>query len=186
MSKSSLYHQRLSSIRKWSLIGFFAILILSGPFHFLYEWSGKSVVAALFFPVNESVWEHLKLGFYANVVFSLAEFRIIGNKVNNYFLAKALGNMVLGLTIIVIFYAYVSIIGNHYLILDLMIFVFGVFLCQVVTYRIFMGTSSSLSNRLGVFILILVGVIFAVFTFYPPHAGIFLDHSSSIYGILPE
>ncbi len=34
------------------------------PLHELYEWTGEKLAIGLFAPVNESVWEHLKLAFY--------------------------------------------------------------------------------------------------------------------------
>ena len=37
--------------------------------HFVYEWSGGAVWTAWLFPVNESVWEHLKLLILPAVVF---------------------------------------------------------------------------------------------------------------------
>lgn len=36
--------------------------------HFFYEWSGGSTAAGIFFPVNESVWEHMKLVFFPFLV----------------------------------------------------------------------------------------------------------------------
>ena len=38
--------------------------LLGMLFHNLYEWFGQNVFVGLFFPMNESVWEHLKLTFY--------------------------------------------------------------------------------------------------------------------------
>ena len=32
--------------------------------HFTYEWSGENPFVALYSPVSESVWEHLKLLFF--------------------------------------------------------------------------------------------------------------------------
>jgi hypothetical protein len=41
-----------------------AAFLLGALFHNMYEWSGNNTIVGLFFPVNESVWEHLKLVFY--------------------------------------------------------------------------------------------------------------------------
>ena len=42
--------------------------------HFSYEWSMENPFVALFAPVNESVWEHLKLLFFPFLLASLAEY----------------------------------------------------------------------------------------------------------------
>ena len=41
-----------------------AVVVLGCLNHFIYEWTGESPISALFCPVNESVWEHLKLLFF--------------------------------------------------------------------------------------------------------------------------
>lgn len=51
-------------------------MILGTLNHFLYDWSGKNPVIALFTPVNESVWEHMKLLFFPFLLLSLIEYII--------------------------------------------------------------------------------------------------------------
>ena len=41
-----------------------AVILLGSLSHFLYEFSGGAAIFALFCPINESVWEHLKLLFF--------------------------------------------------------------------------------------------------------------------------
>ena len=41
-----------------------AVILLGSLSHFLYELSGGAAIFALFCPINESVWEHLKLLFF--------------------------------------------------------------------------------------------------------------------------
>ena len=48
---------------KRNLIAFLVISILGTIGHFLFEWTGENAIVGLFFPVNESTWEHLKLLF---------------------------------------------------------------------------------------------------------------------------
>lgn len=55
---------RFGAIAITTLLAFGVAFLLHG----LYEWSGENVVAGLFAPVNESVWEHLKLAFYPVIV----------------------------------------------------------------------------------------------------------------------
>ena len=62
--------KRLKSYTKWGmlLVAFLGILL-----HFLYEFTGKSMWAGFFSPINESVWEHMKLAFFPLVVYVLYE-----------------------------------------------------------------------------------------------------------------
>ena len=47
-----------------TLISIAATSVLGVLFHFAYDFFGKNAIAALIFPINESVWEHLKLLFF--------------------------------------------------------------------------------------------------------------------------
>ncbi|MCM1494437.1 MAG: DUF6512 family protein [Bacteroides sp.] len=37
-------------------------------FHNIYSWTGNNVFIGLFFPIKESIWEHLKLAFYPLII----------------------------------------------------------------------------------------------------------------------
>ena len=55
------------SVKKLKILTVLSILITSGLgyiSHFAYDFFGQNAFAALFFPVNESTWEHLKLLFF--------------------------------------------------------------------------------------------------------------------------
>ena len=59
--------------RTWEIIGLFWTLAAGNLLHFVYDWTGSSVAAALFSAVNESTWEHMKLFITPWVLWSLVE-----------------------------------------------------------------------------------------------------------------
>lgn len=75
----------------WQIGGALCLIFVGSLLHFVYRWSGFSPIVGIFSAVNESVWEHLKLGFWSLVFYSAAEFPFIRGKTNNYFLAKSCG-----------------------------------------------------------------------------------------------
>ena len=52
-------------------IGIVFSVIVGTLAHFVYEWTGKNPIAAIFFPINESVWEHVKLLFFPTLLYGL-------------------------------------------------------------------------------------------------------------------
>jgi hypothetical protein len=172
-----------AKLRGWSIGGFFAITLLGILYHYLYEWSDKSALIAPIAPVNESVWEHLKLGLWAVISFSVAEYFVLGKAVNNYFFTKAIGVFIISFTILLIYYTYTMFLDRTILLLDISSYIVGVLLCQLFCYKVFKLKHSSLLNILGFILLISFCVIFAIFTFYPPQLEIFKDHNLNIYGI---
>jgi hypothetical protein len=138
-------------------------------------------------PVNESVWEHLKLGYWSVLLFSMAEYPQIKHSVSNYFLAKTIGVLALEITIIIIFYGYTFIAGKDILWLDILSYILGAIACQYLTYLFLRSKPfSTLTNRLSVVVLIAIGIIFGVATYHSPHIELFKDHNDNTYGIYKE
>lgn len=54
--------------RRWGLLGLIVVCFLSIPLHFFYDWTGENTFIGLFAPINESIWEHLKLVFWPLLV----------------------------------------------------------------------------------------------------------------------
>lgn len=50
--------------KKYSRIGIMVVCLVAFPLHFLFGWSGKSALIGMFTPINESIWEHLKLVYW--------------------------------------------------------------------------------------------------------------------------
>jgi hypothetical protein len=175
-----MHHKK--KIRSWSAAGFVVIILLGVLFHYIYAWSGRCTIAAIFFPVNESVWEHLKLGLWAIIVFSLFEFHPLRGSVHNYCLAKAAAVIAVTLTILVIFYTYTAVTHHSILFLDILSFVLGVLLAQWLGYRIYFMRKMPLANKAGLLFMIITCVLFAWFTFRPPHYPIFFDELTRSYG----
>lgn len=150
--------------------------VIFGPLlHFTYEWSGKNDFIALFSPVNESTWEHLKLLFFPMFLFALFEFKKLGRLYNNYIISKALGIIAGLITIPLLFYGYTKILGTNYLILDIITFILGVIISNIISYVTMSRgyLSGKYYQILGGIVLVLLVISFLWFTFYPPNLAIF-------------
>lgn len=64
------------------IIGAVFTIITGTLLHFVYEWSGESLFVGIFSPINESVWEHLKLLFFPMSVWILIGYLFLG-KIQN-------------------------------------------------------------------------------------------------------
>jgi hypothetical protein len=96
-------------ILRYELFGMLFISVLGGMLHFTFELSGYNPIVGTFSAVNESVWEHLKLGFWPILLFTIIEYTSIKNQTNNFFLAKNASAYAIILVIPAIFYSYTSI-----------------------------------------------------------------------------
>ncbi|MFW6105104.1 MAG: DUF6512 family protein [Chloroflexota bacterium] len=172
------------SILRWELGKIVFIVVLGSLLHFVFEWSGNWTPIAPIAAVNESVWEHLKLAFWPALVYAALEYGRFGKSTNNFFFAKTLGIYLMPITIVVLFYSYKSILEHGLLIADIAIFVIAVIVGQLVSYKLL--TASPLPARLNRFApiaLVILGILFVLFTFYPPQVPLFRDSVTGAYGI---
>ena len=173
------------SVLRWELAGIIFIVVLGTVLHFAFEWSGRAIPIAPIAAVNESVWEHLKLGFWPALVYAVLEYGHFGKSANNFFLAKTLGIYLIPITIVVLFYSYTAILGHDLLIADILIFVVAVIVGQLVSYKLLMVSPlPEKINRFAPIALAILGILFVLFTFYPPHLPLFRDPITGGYGIV--
>jgi len=161
------------------------IIIIGSMLHFTFEWSGNQPMVGVFSAVNESVWEHLKLGFWPALLFTIFEYRYLKRKTNNFFFAKTIGIYLIIIVIPIIFYSYTVFTGESIFIIDILSFFFAVIIGQLVSYKLltFKKMSKNL-HLISLFALIILGLAFVIFTFYPPQIPIFQDPISGEYGII--
>ncbi|MDP4118660.1 MAG: DUF6512 family protein [Bacillota bacterium] len=175
-----------NSVKKIHVFGAIFTIFLGTVLHFLYEWTGHSKFTALFSPINESVWEHLKLLFFPIILFAVFEYFIYGKKTAGFMKAKAVSVFVAIFSVISIFYTYSGIIGNNILWIDILTFVISAVLAYLSSFYIIKNFPANTSST-GVgwfFALLILGILFGIFTFFTPHLGIFFDPKTNSYGIL--
>ena len=166
----------------WELIGFGATALCGTLLHFLYDWTGESVFAALISGVNESTWEHMKLLFFPTFFFAIIQ-RQYFKELQGFWCIK-LGGIITGQILIpVIFYTYNGAFGKSPDWLNITIF----FVCAAISYitevRLYNQGFSCKRPRLSLIAICIIGALFIILTFYPPHLPLFQDPITKAYGI---
>lgn len=170
------------------MAGVFFTLILGSLSHFFYSWSGENPLAAPFFPVNESTWEHLKLLVSPMFFFSAVEYFVYGKELPGFLPVRVLSLFSGMIVIVAVFYTYTAIAGQHWLWADIGVFVLAVILAYLLSYLLLLKKSaifagaSVVSIAAGIFIALLL-VCFIVFTAEPPRIFLFRDPVTGGYGI---
>ncbi len=167
---------------RWEWVGAGICFLISIPLHFLFEFIGRTPLwAGYFLPINESVWEHLKLLFYPGILVGIVQYVIVGKNYANYIPAKIIGIFTGMLGIVVSFYTYTGIIGENFLIPDILTYVFGAIVMAITTIKVAKSGKCQNCKNLLVVALVVMGVLFAVWTYNPPSLGIFQDAESVFF-----
>lgn len=165
------------SLKKLEITSFFIACILGVLFHFIYEWSGKNPAAGIFFPVNESTWEHLKLIFFPILIVSVPEYFLLPVSVRNKFWFSRLAAVIFGMILtIILFYTYTGVYGKNVDVLNIAIYFIAMIAAYILGYRILSTDKKhSLSNSMSLLCFFCIFLLFAIFTRRPPDIGLFED-----------
>ncbi len=168
---------------KWELIGIIFIVVLGSFLHFAFDLSGQWPPLALIAAVNESVWEHLKLGFWPALFYALIEYRYLGKSTTNFILAKVTCLYLISVSITALFYLYTAFIEDM-LVADIAIFVLAIIIGQMTGYCLLSHQKLPEHFRvLAIVALVISILVFSLFTFFPPHLPVFRDPLSGAYGV---
>ena len=171
------------SIGLWSLVGF-AVVSLGGTLlHFLYEWLGEAVWIAPFSGVNESTWEHMKLLFVPCFIFAIVQSFFFRDR-KDFWCVKLRG-VLLGLVAIpVLFYTYNGVVGKSPDWINIAIFFIAAALVFVCETKLFKSESIRCAHpRAALTALVIIALLFVLFTFRTPELGIFKDPLTGTYGV---
>lgn len=160
------------------------IICLVGTFlHFLYEISNHNKYVALFAAVNESTWEHIKMGLTPMLLYSLYDGYIYG-MLDNYFIAKSMSLLAVIIIIPLIFYTYKKFTKKAILIIDIITFYVAIISGQLIFYYIInLNLNGFIYSYLGAILLFLIFGFYMIATLLPLKNFIFKDPISKKYGI---
>ena len=159
------------------------VFALGSIFHFLYDWTNLKIIAA-FSSVNESTFEHMKILFFPMLFASIFQSFYFKNEYNNFWTIKLKGTLVGVLLIPILFYTLTGAFGTLKGYQNILIFFFSILIAYVYEAKLFNLVLPCKSREvLAKILLVILAVLFIVFTFYPPKIPLFLDPIYNLYGI---
>lgn len=165
---------KLNPVLIWEILGVFFIIFVGSALHFTYELSNNNFFIGLFSAINESIWEHLKLGFFASIIFCFLEYPAIKDCINNFLFAKFISSTFMIIFIITSVFLFKNFEFGNKFSFHISIYVLGSLLSQIISYKILIY--NKLSNKINlislVFFIIYI-ILFFYFTNNPPNHPIF-------------
>ena len=175
------------NLKKLILFGIIPIFILGSINHFTYDWTSITLLG-LVYPINESIWEHMKLAILPTIIWWGLTYLLFKDKLKldfkRYFVAFTVSLLVSTFLMPFLYYTYRYGFGIHLLIVDILNLLCTVTMGQLLALHIYNHYSwKKIYFNLCVIVLILVVLSFVIFTFNPPHIPIFKDYDTGTYGI---
>ena len=173
----------MKELIKWQWFGFAFTAIIGTLLHFLYEIFNKSIILAPISAVNESTWEHMKLLYFPLLVFALVQKRFFSS-CKSFWCIKLFGTVFGLLLIPMLFYTYNGAVGKSPDWLNISFFFISaaaVFLLEAHLFKHCCRRCRLSALCLGA--MLVIGALFIIFTFMPPHIPLFEDPVTGGYGI---
>lgn len=172
----------MKHLKRYTIIGIIFVLITGTFAHFLYDWTGNNPIVGLFTPINESIWEHMKLLFFPMLLYSLIMILKFHPTYSCITSALCFGILVGAFLIPLFYYAYTFILGKNVFILDLSTFILSIFIAFWLSYKLTLSCRLEPYTPLLCILVCILFICFLVFTYHAPEAAIFQDPTISKTG----
>ena len=165
----------MEHIKRYTIIGIIFVLVIGTLAHFLYDWTGSNHIVGFFTPINESVWEHMKLLFFPMLLYSLIMIMKFQQKYSCATSALCFGILVGTFLIPLFYYTYTSILGKNVFILDISIFVLSTIIAFWLSFKLTLSCRFESCTSLLCIMVCILFVYFLIFTYHAPDITIFQD-----------
>ena len=162
-----------------TIIAFFLAFIL----HNLYKYI-PNIITSIIAPVNESIWEHMKLLFTSILIAGVIQKLIVINKkldIKNVCISNFTGAITSIPVFLIIYIPIYNLIGKDFKITIIVMFI-AILIGECISYLIMNKKDLKMENHAIIFIIIIY-ITFFILTIYPPHNSIFIDPTTKTYGI---
>lgn len=172
------------TLRKMIYINTICIFGLCFLTHFLYTMLPNPIFA-IFFPVNESIWEHMKMLFSTTLIYGVVQYIVLEKykiKHHNFLLTIFICSFVSVPIYLALFLPIYNWIGEQMIITFILLFlVIGI--CQYIGYRILKLPAIKHQSIIGITGIILFCIFMGYLTYKPPRSHLFFDTKDEKYGI---
>ncbi len=179
------YTSKGEYMKKIKFIGVIVIFLLTVLYHFLYDWLPNPVFS-VFFPVNESIWEHMKLLYSGILTWGIIEcfiFKYKKIKYKNFFSSLFLEMITSIMLYLIIYLPLYNTFGEN-MIISIGLLLIVIALEEIFSYYLLtLSKENKLLDKISIILIILGFVIFLALTYDPPKNYIFYDIESKKYGI---
>lgn len=172
---------KLKTIKIISVFGIFA---LSFSLHFLYDLF-PNVLFSIFVPVNESIWEHMKILFTAIILYGIIDYILLKKnniKFNNFRFQLFFTGFISIVIYLILYLPLYKIFGEvMFISISLMVVVYLVI--SYISYKLLLSDDYGKINNISVYLVIVMYFVFTYLTYFPPHNYLFYDTLENKYGI---
>lgn len=179
---------KVNKSESWILLGIPLLFLVGAMIHFLYGLCGQLIIIGIIAPINESIWEHLKLFFYPLIIWWTIGYAFLKKEnplvKEKWFFSLMISEVTCIISVVAFYYSYTGALGIKSIFLDIFSLALALYLGQNFGIHIYKHCKKSrLRYYVSIMIIIFLVIIFTIFTFNPPKLPLFKDGITGEYGI---
>ena len=166
--------------KRFVIINVIITFLLGFLVHGMYSWFPSPITTI--FPVNESLYEHVKLIYLCPIISVLIVGLFYKYKIKNIFFGMFISLLFNILFFYILYLPIYYLLGNS-MIMTLIVYFISIVASNCIYYLIINNEYNKSLNILGI-ILSIIGIVFLTyFTYHPLKVDFFRDPENNIYGI---
>ena len=175
------------TLKKIKIIEVFILFGLAFLFHFAYEAIPNNLFSIIF-PVNESIWEHMKLiytPFIFGILIDYLTAKIFKIDMHNIIFSNFYSSIICIMVYLIIYLPINHFLGHNTFIaifLHLIIFILG----EIISYFLIQKEENINLKYISIVLIIIGYIIFGLLTYYTPKTHLFYDTMHKTFGIEKE
>jgi len=172
------------NLKKLKTIDIFIVFGLCFLTHFLYNWFPNSLFS-VFFPVNESIWEHMKMIVSSLLIAGIIDYIIIKKfdlDANNL-IFSIFATSIISIPIFLIIYLPIYNLIGEKIIINFIVLFITIYFTQIISFLITRKENKNILNFVGIIGIIIIYIFFGILTYNPPKTDLFFDKEDNKYGI---
>ena len=171
-------------MKKIKIIAVLGIFLLSFISHFAYELF-PNIIFSFIFPVNESIWEHMKIIFTSTLIYGIIDYLLLKKykiKYNNFPFQLYFTSLI-GIPIYLVIYLPLYKLLGENMVISISLLLLVYIITQIVSYNILKEKELKSLNIIAIPVILLSYLGFIYLTYNPPHTYIFYDTKENKYSI---
>jgi hypothetical protein len=171
------------NLKRLKILSVIGVFLIAFPAHYIYDKFPNNITS-IFFPVNESIWEHMKMLFTSFIIWDFIEYFLLRKfklMYNNFVFSSFFTALISVPIFLVIFLPFYYVIG-HNLIVTLIIMFITIAMVEYISYQILKTKQIKYLNYISLVLIIISYIIFGYLTYFPFRTSLFYDEENSMYG----
>ena len=172
------------NLKKIKIIAVIGIFILSFGAHFAYDLFPNPIFSFIF-PVNESIWEHMKIIFTSTLIYGIIDYILLKkNKIKfNNFSFQLYFTAISSIPIYLVIYIPLYKLLGENIFISIFLLLIVYIISQWISYNILKEKRIKILNNIAIPVILIVYLGFIYLTYNPIKNYIFYDTNTKTYGI---